>query len=372
MKNATLITAIVLAIVWQSCQKEEVPTNTAKGSPVLPSTPYAYYEASHSDSLINHKATLGRVLFYEKRLSLNNSVSCGSCHKQSAGFADNVQFSRGLNNELTDRNSMPVMNLPTTMGVFPGIGPGDDMFMQRMFFWDGRERDLRSLVSRPIANHIEMGVEDPASLIPRLQALPYYPELVKKAFGDEQMTLSRLADAIAVFMESIQSKNTRFDQYIAQQSKPGILNSQEEVGYQLFLNKYNCSGCHNPFPGEYISPEPKNIGLDAYSPDPGLATITGNSADRGRFKVPILRNIAQTAPYMHDGRFETLEEVIDHYSEGIQDSEALHPLLRDSMGRPLKLSIPDHEKRALVAFLNALTDHSLLSDSKFSDPFQSF
>jgi cytochrome c peroxidase len=372
MKNATLISALFLAIAWQSCKKEEVPSTTATGSPVLPATPYAYYDASHSDSLINHKATLGRVLFYEKRLSLNNSVSCGSCHKQSAGFADNARFSRGLNNELTDRNSMPVMNLPTVLGVFPGIGPGVDLFMTRVFFWDGRERDLRSLVSRPIANHIEMGVDDPSSLIPRLQALPYYPELVKKAFGDEQITLNRLADAVAVFMESIQSKNTKFDEYIAQQSKPGILNAQEEAGYQLFLSKYNCSGCHNPFPGEYNSPEPKNIGLDAYSPDPGMASITGNAADRGKFKVPILRNIAQTAPYMHDGRFKTLEEVIDHYSNGIQDSESLHPLLKNAQGSPLKMTIPDHEKRALIAFLHALTDYQVLSDPKFSDPFQSF
>ena len=371
MKTQHLFSALILAGMLQSCQKEATVLPTAASQPKLPEQAFAYYPADHHDSLINHKATLGRVLFYEKRLSLNNSVSCGSCHKQTSGFADNAQFSRGLNNELTERNSMPVMNLPTQFGVFPGIAPGfNDMFMTRAFFWDGRERDLRNLVTRPIANHIEMGIDDPASLLPRLQALPYYPELVKKAFGDEQITLNRLADAIAVFMESIQSRNTKFDRYIAQSQQPGILTAQEESGYQVFIGKYNCTQCHNPFPGEYISPEPKNIGLDEYSPDPGLATITGNEQDRGKFKVPILRNIALTAPYMHDGRFSTLEEVIDHYSEGIKPSAGLSEALRDPQGGARKMHIPDNDKRALVAFLHTLTDYELLSDPRFSDPFQ--
>lgn len=371
MKPNQILIALFLTGILYSCQKEAPVLSTATSQPQLPENPLAYYPVDHHDSLINHKATLGRVLFYEKRLSLNNSVSCGSCHKQASGFADNARFSRGLNNEVTERNSMPVMNLPTQFGVFPGIAPGfDDMFMTRAFFWDGRERDLRSLVTRPIANHIEMGVDDPASLIPRLQALPYYPELVKNAFGDEQITLNRLADAVAVFMESIQSRNTKFDRFIGQGQQPGILTAQEELGYHLFLEKYNCTQCHSPFPGEYISPAPKNIGLDEYSPDPGLATITGNAQDRGKFKVPILRNIALTGPYMHDGRFATLEEVIDHYSQGIKPSAGLSEELRDAQGAALKLEIPENEKRALVAFLHTLTDYELLADSKFSDPFQ--
>jgi cytochrome c peroxidase len=361
------------ALVLVSCNKElsEELTGSRMVSPNLPENPFNYYP-NHPDSSLNHRATLGRVLFYETQLSANNSVSCGSCHKQQFGFADNVQFSRGLNNERTGRNSMAIVNLPSNGFLFQdGLGPNPGFLpvMNTKLFWDGRENNLRNLVGRPINNHVEMGIDDLSSLIPRVEALPYYDKLFKQAYGDETVSLDRLSDAIAVFMESIQSSNTKFDQSNLVMGVGTPLSGREQRGYDLFFGQYNCGSCHNPFPGPYMVETARSIGLDANPSDLGAGAVSRNALDNGKFKVPSLRNVELTSPYMHDGRFKTLDEVLEHYSEGIKEDPNLDEVLRNADGTPRKMNIPPADREALIAYLKTLTDWKMISDTKFADPF---
>jgi cytochrome c peroxidase len=295
--------------------------------------------------------TLGRVLFYDRQLSVNNSVSCSSCHKQNLAFADNVAFSTGFENRLTARNSMPIQNLGSFFG--------------EALFWDGREQMLTSMVLRPVVNHVEMGITDLDALAAKLSNVPYYRDLFLNAYGSETVTREKIADALANFLTQIRSTNTRLDM--------GQLNALEISGQQLFTSKYDCNSCHQvESPHGYIMAGTfANIGLDPVYTDDGLQRVSNSSTDAGKFKIPSLRNVALTAPYMHDGRFNTLEEVIDHYSTGITAHPNLDPRLRQPDGAPVAFNISESEKKAIVAFLNSLTDYTMISDPKLSNPFKS-
>ena len=212
MNRSYLFPIVAVLIVIQSCSKEDILRVSAVNEPKLPSTVYDYYSG---DNTRNHVATLGRVLFYERLLSKNNSVSCGSCHKQAFAFSDNVQFSIGLNNLKTERNSMAIQNLPTGTVLAGGIGI-DDGIMNPVdliatqgggFFWDGRESNLRSLFTRPVTNHIEMGITDMNEVVEKIKRQPHYPTLFQNAFGTPEISVTKMADAVATFMESIQSNN---------------------------------------------------------------------------------------------------------------------------------------------------------------------
>ncbi len=376
MKKVLIVIAVAAFVVLQSCSKEEILRVSVNNEPKLPSTVYAYFANPDNNNTRNHVATLGRVLFYERLLSKNNAVSCGSCHKQAFAFSDNVQFSAGLNNIKTERNSMAIQNLPTGLN-FAGNGTGDGGVLNPIdliaaqgggFFWDGRESNLRSLFSRPITNHIEMGITDVNEVVEKVKKAPYYDALFQNAFGTPEINVTRMADAVATFMESIQSNNSTFDKFLQNSFHP--MNIEETKGYNLFFSTYNCGSCHNPFPGPYFTDEPKNIGLDGISLDKGFGAITGKISQMEKFKTPNLKNVALTAPYMHDGRFNTLNDVLEHYSTGIQASENLDPNLKDIYGNPRRMNISSADKESLMAFLNALTDYSLVTDVKFSDPFK--
>lgn len=304
---------------------------------------------------------LGRVLFYEKSLSVNNSVSCASCHKQQVAFADNVALSPGFENRLTKRNSIAIQNL-TFGGIF---------FEPAPLFWDGREFDLTSLISKPIANHIEMGMDNEEQLIAKLNALPYIQDLVQKAYGEnEKLDMNRLSTSMASFLMLINTSKSRFDQSIIMGTKEFALSPMELRGQQLFQTTYQCNNCHNPTVGGYNNSQFINIGLEVNSSDKGRMNITNASQDEGAFKVPDLHNVALTAPYMHDGRFKTLTEVLDHYSHGIQDNKNVSPRLRNNDGSTKKLNISDEDKSALIAFLNSMTDYTVLTNPLFSNPFK--
>jgi len=367
---------VLLLLVAQSCEREkDVLTHAAR--PDLPQEPFPYLSPDFGNvTEFNHQATLGRVLFYERQLSANNSISCGSCHKQAFSFADNVAFSRGLNNQLTHRNSMPVLNLA---GSFPGntflggqeiedglIQPG--FILGGGFFWDGRENSLERLAMLPVRNHIEMGMSNPEQLESKLSHLDYYPELFNKAFGSAEITIERIAKALTAFMSSIQANNSRSDQYLFTNNAT-LFTATEKRGFDLFFSTYNCAGCHNVFPGTYHSPGFFNIGLDLQVSDLGVGAFFDDPNLQGVFRTPNLKNIELTAPYMHDGRFNTLEEVLDHYSGGIQNAPSLSSLLKDTAGNPIKMQIPESDKIALIAYLRTLTDYSIVADPKFSDPF---
>lgn len=351
-KKLTIALTVLGFTVIFACNKKDIKSNNIKTTETyldLPSQPYEYYGQNIG---ANEVATLGRVLFYDGHLSINNAVSCGSCHKQVFAFADNVAASRGFQNELTPRNSMTIQNFQ-----FARVGS---------FFWDGRAQTLEELILRPIGNHVEMGVNDPSILPAKLKELGYYDQLFINAFGSDEITLDLMTTALSSFMNSVQAINTRFDKY---QFEPQEFSALEQQGELLFNTKYKCNNCHQLAPDGYSGLEFMNIGL-AESNDNGRGTITKLPEQDGTFKIPNLRNVARSAPYMHDGRFETLEDVIHHYSEGIEENPNLDARLRQPDGKPLRMHISEQETQALIAFLNTLTDNGMLTDEKFSNPFK--
>jgi cytochrome c peroxidase len=359
----TLLAALTVAI---SCHKSVV---APQGTTYLDlNTNNSYYFArsyGFSDTSTENKATLGRVLFYDGHLSLNNAISCASCHKQVTGFADNTAFSTGFEGRLTRRNSKGIHNLAGVDSVFFA---SNITTSSQPLFWDGRENNLVSLVNRPITNHVEMGISAPRTLPEKLAALSCYPPLFSKAYGDASITSARISECISIFMAAIRSSNSRFDQF--QHGNTTILNSLEQQGYNLFFNKYNCNNCHHVVNNSYSFSDFHDIGLDKNYTDLGFGAAFSSSANNGKFRVPSLVNVALTAPYMHDGRFKTLSEVIDHYSQGIQNSPNLDPLLMAKDSTPMQMNISGQEKAALIAFLYTMTDYTTITDIKFSNPFK--
>lgn len=366
MKNYILcLLGLATSIFALSCKKNSDKAAVAPATEVyldLSDTTGKYFKGNYPE-VTDMKAVLGRVLFYDKQLSVNNAIACASCHKQEFAFADNVAASRGFEGRLTGRNSMALQNFTSgnPTNIFSPFTTG-------FLFWDGRESSLINLVSRPILNHVEMGMDDINKLPTKLAALGYYQNLFRDAYGDDSITMERVADAMAFFMSSIVSGESRFDRYLQQKEE---LTALEMHGFQLFNQKYNCASCHRIVTGAYPSSQIANIGLDATTTDRGAGILGGNFnfAD-GSFKVPNLRNVARTAPYMHDGRFNTLEEVMEHYSKGIQNHPGLDDRLKDEYGEPMHMNISDIEKQSIIAFLNTLTDYAMLTEPKYSNPFK--
>jgi cytochrome c peroxidase len=300
---------------------------------------------------------LGRMLFYETRLSGNNKLSCGSCHQQDKAFTDGKPFSTGVDDVPTPRNAMSLANLLWT----------------RKFFWDGRAEGLEAQAIIPMTNPHEMG-QLLATSVKKINADKEYHTLFKLVYGDDAITGDRIAKAIAQFERTLISCNSKYDQYLAGKYQP---TPQELNGIKLFMGGpnpakgirgANCGHCHGG-PKTYMELFHNN-GLDSIPKDVGIETLTGLKLDRGRFKVPTLRNVALTAPYMHDGRFKTLEEVVDHYSDHVIESESLSTVFRGESnevgGKTLKLT--SDEKKDIIAFLNMLTDNTFITDPRFADP----
>lgn len=379
-KNQLIISTSLVAIVciiMSSCQPEEnLPYRSETLN--LPETAFQYanpqlpqhlsftVDQQKLNSITNDGATLGRVLFYDKKLSVNNKISCGSCHDQAAAFADPVAFSVGFEGKKTSRNALAIANT----------------INQPTFFWDSRTKKLEDLVTQPILNHIEMGMEDLDELEQKLASISYYPALFENAFGSSEVTKERIASAAAQFMNSMISSNSKMDKSMQGGAQ---LDEAEQRGQWIFFGQGRCYLCHSgpDFRGEPMgfggfgtmmgSNETwANIGLDETYTDNGIGRT--NSDMNGVFKVPSLRNVALTAPYMHDGRFNTLAEVIDHYDGGIEDHPSLDWRLRSSSfggaEGPVRMGLSDQDKADLIAFLHTLTDQDLINDAKFSNPFE--
>ena len=303
-------------------------------------------------------ATLGRVLFYDKILSINNTIACASCHRQSLSFADDRSFSVGFSGANTLRNSMSLINVK--------------YYKNGKFLWDERGLTLETQTLLPIVDHIEMGMTNLDTLVTRLKNTPYYPLLFEKAFGSQTISSAKAGNALAQFVRSIISFRSKFDEgrtlINSVRSPYPNFTPEENEGKQLFFTLLNCSGCHKT--ETFTSPSPKNNGLENPSVDPGVGAITNDPLQNGNFKVPSLKNVELTAPYMHDGRFATLEEVIEHYNSGLQAHPNLSSQLRNPDNTPARLNLTPVQKSALLSFLKTLTDRSVTMDVKFSSPFK--
>ena len=336
----------------------------------LPATPYNYskielpphFQSQFAKRLDNtpatnpitdEGATLGRVLFYDRRLSVNNTVSCSSCHLQKHAFADSNRFSKGFDGRHTDRHAMNLVDLR--------------YYSNHRFFWDERAPGLEETVLLPIQNKLEMG-QDLTRLVALLEADRRYPKLFRSAFGSPVISPDRIGRALAQFLRSLVSYQSRYDNGRAAVASShedfSNFTAQENRGKALFLR--HCATCHMPTQDAHLFMLfPTNNGLDddPVNADGGIAEITLSPRDVGRFKSPSLRNVAVTGPYMHDGRLTTLDAVVDHYSRDFKPHLNLDPRMRP-------LNFTANEKAALIAFLNTLTDTQFLNDPKFSDPFQ--
>lgn len=311
-------------------------------------------------------ATLGRVLFYDKNLSQNSTVSCGSCHQQAAGFSDPAKLSAGFLGGKTRRHSMSLANAR--------------FYKRGRFFWDERAATLEEQVLMPFQDAVEMGMTL-QQVTDRINEQPYYQQLFVDAFGPTATASStNVSKALAQFIRSMVSTTSKYDEGRPTVPQPtrnfANFTTSENNGKRLFFlpvanGGLGCVGCHAS--EAFINPVlgPTSNGIDAVSTtDFGVFEATPLARFSGTFKVPSLKNIAATAPYMHDGRFATLAEVINHYSNGVQNHPNLGIALKDSRGNPVRFNLTQTQKNDLLAFLNTLTDTKMLTDPKFSDPFQ--
>lgn len=375
MKRLIYISLLVSTVI--SCSKEKGCTDSAAsnyyasarlddGSCEYPatSTPYNFTlpgsfqsylpppEIPADNPMTIEGIALGRKLFYDPILSGDNTQACASCHDVSHSFSDTTQFSIGIDGGPGNRNAMPIFNLAWNIS--------------NKFFWDGRATSIEDQASQPVINPVEMHDTWP-NAISKIQNDPNYPGLFKEAFGIDanEITTDYVTKAIAQFERTLISGNSKFDQYLMGQA---TLTTSELNGLDIFMTETgDCFHCHgsatNPL---WTDNQFHNNAIDSVFADSGLAAVTLNSADLGKFKTPSLRNLIYTAPYMHDGRFATLDEVIMHYSTG---------LVHSSTDDPLMLHLPQggaqltpQEMIDLKAFLLTLSDPDFVANPDFQAP----
>ena len=330
-------------LLVNSCKKKDVD----KGYSPTPLTfeipknfPAAVYQFTNNP-LTQQGFDLGRKLFYDGRLSKDGNFPCGSCHQQAAAFATiDHDLSHGFNNQFTTRNAPGLFN----------------MAWHKEMHWDGGINHIEVQPLAPITAPNEMA-EDINSVVAKLQADPKYREMFKAAFGEETVTSQRMLFAITQFVARMVSADSKYDRVKAGMAS---FNTYEETGYQLFQAK--CASCHKEPLFTDFSYRNTGLQLNGFLKDYGRMRITNKKDDSLKFKVPSLRNVFQTYPYGHDGRFTSINQMLDHYSTGIQDSPSLDPLLKN------KIPLTAAEKFYLTQFLGTLTDSTFLNDKRFAEP----
>lgn len=345
-----------------ACNKDD---DTTKEPVTIDETPYIleYGALPAPDLPADNPLTvqgveLGRMLFYEKMLSKDGSQACADCHRQLDGFSDTTRFSIGVEELPGKRQAMPVFNMA---------------WHSNEFFWDGRADLLRDQALLPIQDPLEMN-ETLENVVAKLSDTETYRDQFTRAFGSDEITSEKMALAMEQFMMSIVSHESKYDRYLAGLEQ---LTESELRGLELFETEYNpffpddsgadCAHCHGG--ANFENDQYMNNGLDtdADFEDFGREEVTEDPNDRAKFKVPSLRNVAVTPPYMHDGRFQTLEEVIDHYNEGIRASSTADQTVLNTMDSGLFLT--DQDKQDLVNFLKTLTDDTFLNNEAYKSPF---
>lgn len=320
-------------------------------------------------SLTYQGIELGRMLFYENKLSADNSISCGTCHQQSLAFTDGKALAAGVGGKKGNLSSMSLANL----------------MWHNKFNWAANAESLEKQVLMPIQNPNEMN-QTLEQTVAKLQASNNYPPLFKIVFGTSTIQADLIAKALTQFLKTLISGNSKYDQFLRKEYQA---TESELRGMQLFLTHPvpeakirggNCGDCHlnitlagDPFEFRGFH----NNGLDDDTNLAlGLEKFTKNGFDKGKFKAPTLRNIVLTAPYMHDGRFKTLEDVLEHYDQHIKSSASLDPLIMAATNqanydnKPVKLFLTAQEKKDIIAFLQMLTDNEFIKNPNFSDPFK--
>jgi cytochrome c peroxidase len=367
--NIFWVSSILLLVVFVSaCRPDKEGENPADNNPDISyGTPYDLdippffppMDIPSDNPLTVEGIELGRYLFWEKKLSSTNTQSCGSCHLPNHGFSDPAQFSIGVTGALGTRQSMPLVN----------------MGWSTSFFWDGRALSLEQQIIEPIENPIEMN-NTWENALESLRNDPQYAEIFRSAFGTTEITRDRVTKAIASFLRTMISAESNFDK---QRVGQYAFTPSEQNGFLLFSTEggdpeenptfqggADCFHCHSLGGMQLSDYLFHNNGLDDYfDDDPGRFLVTLNELDSGKFKTPTLRNIELTAPYMHDGRFTTLEQVIEHYNSGGHPSSTISPFMKYTSGG---LMLTPQKKADLMAFLRTLTDTSFINNPAFSDP----
>ncbi len=352
-----------------SCKKDKEEAI----DPVIPApTPYTLVVPAGfptpvipaDNPLTNEGVALGRMLFYETKLSSNNTMSCGSCHQQNKAFTDGLAKAVGVDGIANPRGTMSLANV----------------MWSNTLTWDGAFPTLDAQAHKPIENPIEMH-QSLAVGVSKLQNTTTYPPLFEAAFGTRTITSDLLLKALTQFERTLISGNSRYDKYTKTQQG---LSADELAGLKLYSTHISprivrgaeCFHCHTlPLTSSNFAAQFFNNGLDMTFTDLGRGGVTGLPADNGKFVAPTLRNITLTAPYMHDGRFTTLEQVLDHYSDHVQmNSPGLDVNLiqgvNDPIFNPGRMGLTATEKRQVIAFLKTLTDSTFIADKRFSDPFK--
>lgn len=336
MKHFLLFSLSLFLLI--SCAKEKIEEYDGWGFYKPPHFPEPHYKFE-KNNLTRARFDLGRDLFYDPILSSDSTISCAKCHAQTHGFADhNVNFSLGVNNTIGKRNSPALSNL----AWYPN------------FMWDGGINHIETFSFAPITNPLEMH-ETMSNVVAKLNASSYYKDKFKKAYGNSTVTDQNLLKALAQFMALMISAESKYDNYLLGKT---TFSAAEENGLQLF--RTHCASCHTePLTSSF---EFANNGLDSdFTDDLGRGLVTQDPNDNGKFRIPSLRNVSLTYPYMHDGRFFTLSQVLDHYSNGIVQSSTLDP----SLG--IGFNFTTQEKQDIITFLNTLTDQNYLANPFLSE-----
>ena len=356
INNISFLTLFFLVSI--SCENDGIDNHTPYSPTPLPLEIPQIFSDNIIDPVIPFDnpqtiegVALGRRLFFDLILSADNSQSCADCHAPENAFTDPEQFSEGIDGLVGERNSMPLFNLAWNY--------------DEKFFWDGRTFSLENQAFEPVVNPIEMHSDWEVN-VDKLQNHLKYPELFEKAFGISKIDSTHVTKALAQFERTLISANSRFDKHLLGELS---LTDSELNGFNVFMDesKGDCFHCHgnanNPLWTDNLF---HNNGLDSQITDLGLGKFTGNPSDNGKFKSPSLRNLQFTAPYMHDGRFSTLDQVINHYSEGLQNSSTIDPLMKSINNGGVHLS--ESDKIDLKAFLLSLSDSEFIINPNFKDP----
>ncbi len=352
MKLQTLFILFILVIF--SCKEDNKPDIVYDPTPVELKIPEVFKERilapviPKDNPLTKEGIALGKKLFYDPILSKNHSLACASCHRQGSGFTNNQRFAKGVEQKEVKRNTMPLVNVAWNY--------------YEKYAWDGHANSIEIVAEHTITDPLEMN-NTWENAIEDLENDEEYPTLFTKAFGTDKITKELASKAIAQFIRTISSANSKFDKYLRGEAE---LTFDERMGYFIFEaeEKGDCFHCHgsidNPL---WTDNRYHNNGMDSVFEDLGLENVTGLKSDRGRFRTPSLRNLKFTAPYMHDGRYATLDEVIDHYSEGLVFSPSIDPLMKSAYKGGVHLTAK--EKKQLKAFLLSLSDDELVNNPEY-------